>query len=305
MRRARPGSAGSPRGRGREGTDARSVTFRPAPAAASTRQKSDKARTIGSAPAARACPPRLGRAPQAHPGASLVTGGLGAAGWAGWRAFENNGFLAFARWTWWATSWWARPPYWRRPAWSWAPNLPPVPVGSVEASLHSLPGVDEVDVQAYLPVAHRDPRKGKGTRGHGISPAAGTDWRPMVRASPAWIGADRICPWWRFAGLDSSARAALGGFLESARARYPDLYANFSQMSPRGIDGVEIILRDRKLKVLLPLERAASGGNFATSGSNKSLISLEFLRALQQQQAASLESGKTVDLRVEGFAYVR
>ena len=32
---------------------------------------------------------------------------------------------------------------------------------------------------------------------------------------------------------------------------------------------------------------------------------MEFLQALQQQQAASLEPGKTVDLRVEGFAYVR
>jgi hypothetical protein len=68
---------------------------------------------------------------------------------------------------------------------------------------------------------------------------------------------------------------------------------------------MEIILRDRRLKVLLPLERTGARRNSATSGSNKSLISLEFLRALQEQQAASLEPGKTVDLRVEGFAYVR
>ena len=39
--------------------------------------------------------------------------------------------------------------------------------------------------------------------------------------------------------------------------------------------------------------------------ANNPLNSLEFLRALIAQQGASLEAGKTVDLRVEGYAYVR
>jgi hypothetical protein len=38
---------------------------------------------------------------------------------------------------------------------------------------------------------------------------------------------------------------------------------------------------------------------------NKSLTSLEFLQAMLKRHKAALEPGRTVDLRVEGYAYVR
>ncbi len=64
----------------------------------------------------------------------------------------------------------------------------------------------------------------------------------------------------------------------------------------RGRPGVpadlEVVLRDGRLKVLIEM-------------GNKSLSSMEFLQALLNQQKGSLEPGKTVDLRVEGYAYVR
>jgi hypothetical protein len=116
-----------------------------------------------------------------------------------------------------------------------------------------------------------------------------------------------------FAFLDSSSRAALGAFLDGARSGYPELYANFSQLSLRGRDGLEIFLRDGSLKVLVGLDPKGPGAGAPRSGdgkktnrmANNPLNSLEFLRALIAQQGSSLEAGKTVDLRVDGYAYVR
>ena len=113
-----------------------------------------------------------------------------------------------------------------------------------------------------------------------------------------------------FASLDSASRAALGAFLDGARSGYPDLYANFSQLSLRGRDGLEIFLRDGSLKVLVGLDpkgpapfpegivAGRAAGKTTNRMANNPLNSLEFLRALIAQQGSSLEAGKTVDLRV-------
>ena len=112
-----------------------------------------------------------------------------------------------------------------------------------------------------------------------------------------------------FAKLDSTRRAALGAFLQVAKQDYPSLYANFSQLTLRGNHEAEIILRDGRLKVLFALDPLSSSisqsKKFDGFHRNKSLNSLEFLQAMLHQQGAELESGKTVDLRVEGYAYVR
>lgn len=137
---------------------------------------------------------------------------------------------------------------------------------------------------------------------HGLAPdgsrIAGLDW--AASDLPVVDG---------FAALDSAARAALGGFLDLAKRNQPGIYANFSQLALRGGDEVEIILRDGRLKVLLELPEPDGsrrpGAKATNSASNKSLNSLEFLQALVRQQGSSLQPGKTVDLRVEGFAYVR
>jgi cell division protein FtsQ len=185
-------------------------------------------------------------------------------------------------------------------------KLPFIKVAAVESSLRDLPGVGRVEVKRMYPsrieirIIEKEPVAMGYARGwHGLasdgSRIAGLDWNrsdlPVVDG---------------FAALDAAACAALGAFLDGARRDHPELFANFSQLSFRAPDNVEIILRDRRLKVLLALgPPAAKAPKIATGKADKSLISLEFLRALQDQQAAALEPGRTVDLRVEGFAYVR
>jgi hypothetical protein len=175
-------------------------------------------------------------------------------------------------------------------------KLPFIKVAAVESSLRDLPGVGRVEVKRMYPsrieirIIEKEPVAMGYARGwHGLasdgSRIAGLDWNrsdlPVVDG---------------FAALDAAACAG----------EHPDLFANFSQLSFRAPDNVEIILRDRRLKVLLALgPPAAKAPKIATGKADKSLISLEFLRALQDQQAAALEPGRTVDLRVEGFAYVR
>lgn len=304
MSRARPGRP-APRGRGKGTAQVMRKVPPTAPRRGLNGQKSAQAQRERMRARRSGTLRRTWNALRVGLGAILVTAIIGAAGWAGWRAFEAHDLLALREVEVVGNSRVNKAAILEKAGFELGEKLPLIKLAAAESSVRSLPGVGEVEVRRMYPsrieirVKEKQPvAMGYARRWYGLAPDGsalpGLDWGrsdlPVIDG---------------FGSLDSSARAALGRFLEDARARYPDLYANFSQMSPRGGDGVEIILRDRKLKVLLPLERNASGGNFATSGSNKSLISLEFLRALQQQQGSALEPGKTVDLRVEGFAYVR
>ncbi|GEM_PF-1692249 len=251
---------------------------------------------------------------------AIVTGGLGAAGWAGYQAFEQNGFLVLRQVDVVGNHLLGKEAILEKAGLELGVKLPSVPVGKVEAALLSLPGVDEVDVRRIFPsrieirVKEKEPVAMGFAKGwYGLTPdgmrLGGLDWSesdlPVVDG---------------FAALDSTRRAALGAFLEAARRTYPALYSNFSQLTVRGGgDAIEIILRDGRLKVLVDLGAgpAAGAGPAVVAGSpmangniinfniNKSLNSLEFLQALMRQQGAALETGKTVDLRVEGYAYVR
>jgi cell division protein FtsQ len=252
--------------------------------------------------------------------ASIVTGGLGAAGWYGWRAFESNGFLALREVDVVGNKLVNKAEILEKAGLELGTKLPSVPVSSVEASLKALPGVGDVEVKRIFPsrieirVKEKEPVAMGYARGwYGLAPDGsripGMDWAqsdlPVVDG---------------FAGLDSLARSALGAFLDGARRFHPALYANFSQLALRGNDGVEIILRDGRLKALVGLDAPLRGPAArsavaqgaavpplaATNGeSNKSLNSLEFLQALIDQQGASIEDGRTIDLRVYGYAYVR
>jgi hypothetical protein len=262
---------------------------------------------------------------------ALVIGGVGAAGVMGWRAFQSHGFLALRQVDVVGNKLVAKADILEKAGLELGTKLPSVPVAQIEAALRSLPGVGDVDVRRIYPsrieirVKEKEPVAMGYARGwYGLAPdgsrISGLDWGqsdlPVVDG---------------FAALDSNARAALGGFLDGAKRAYPALYANFSQMSLRGNDGLEIILRDGRLKVLVGLERplrmaamapqpsstAAGTAPAATANpligmekatteaANKSLNSLEFLQALIDQQGASIDAGKTVDLRVYGYAYVR
>lgn len=233
---------------------------------------------------------------------SVVAGGLGAAGYAGYQAFEHNGFLVLRQVDVVGNHLLGKETILEKAGLELGVKLTSVAVGNVEASLISLPGVDKVDVRRIFPsrieirVKEKEPVAMGFAKGwYGLTPdgmrIGGLDWSesdlPVVDG---------------FAALDSTRRAALGAFLEAAKRAYPALYSNFSQLTMRGGgDAVEIILRDGRLKVLVGLD----AGNINNTDANKSLSSLEFLQALMRQQGAALEAGKTVDLRVEGYAYVR
>ena len=231
--------------------------------------------------------------------ASVVIGGLGAAGWAGWRTFQNNGFLALRQVDVVGNKLVGKAEILEKAGLELGTKLPSVRIAGVEAALRAMPGVGDVDVRRIFPsrieirVREKEPVAMGFARGwYGLAAdgarIAGLDWGqsdlPVVDG---------------FAALDSSERAAMGGFLDQAKRSHPAMYASFSQLSLRGRDGMEIILRDGRLKVLVPLDK------FTNPPSNKSLNSLEFLQALIRQQGSALEAGKTVDLRVDGYAYVR
>jgi POTRA domain, FtsQ-type len=248
--------------------------------------------------------------------AAVITVGLGAAGFAGWRYFQNNGFLALRQVDVVGNKLVGKAEILEKAGLELGTKLPSIPIKRIEASLLTLSGVGAVDVRRIFPsrieirVMEKDPVAMGYARGwYGLAPdgsrIAGVDWAqsdlPVVDG---------------FAALDSTARACLGGFLAGAKREHPSLYANFSQLALRGNDGMEIILRDGRLKVLVGLDLAARRMAVTANplirmekATNpeacKALNSLEFLQALIDQQGASIDAGKTVDLRVYGYAYVR
>ncbi len=314
MNRARPGSNSPKRGAGRNeaGRILRNV---PPP---STRrginsQKSDKERQARTRIRRTGIFRRAWVMVRALILGALITGGAGAAGYLGWRAFQTHGFLALRQVDVVGNKLVAKADILEKAGLELGVKMPAIPVAQVEASLLTLPGVEKVDVRRMYPsrieirIQEKEPvAMGRARGWYGLAPdgsrIAGLDW-----------GASDLPVVEGFAGLDSSSRAALGGFLDGARREYPDLYANFSQLSMRGADGLEIVLRDGRLKVLLGLDVKALEAEGAVSAfekattrkANKSLNSLEFLRALIAQQGPALDAGKTVDLRVDGYAYVR
>jgi POTRA domain, FtsQ-type len=239
-----------------------------------------------------------------------VVGLLAALSWIGFQAFERNGLLVLRQVDVIGNRLLPKAAILEKAGLELGVKLPSVRPSLVEAALHDLPGIGEVEVRRMFPsrieirVKEKDPVAmgfakgwfGLASDGTRIS---GLDWSssdlPVVDA---------------FAMLDSSRRATLGSFLQLAKLNYPTLYANFSQLSMRGKgdDAIEIILRDGRLKVLLALKGPYGAPVLketqTKSESNKSLNSLEFLQALMHQQSASLEPGNTIDLRVEGLAYV-
>jgi hypothetical protein len=305
MTRARPGTP-APRGRGKKERN----VLRNVPPVSARRgvngQKTDKDQRERARARRTGTLRRIWNVFRTVMAALLVTGALGAAGWAGWQAYESHGMLALRQVDVVGNRLVDKAAILEKAGLELGVKLPMIKVGKVEAALLDLPGIGKADVRRIFPsrieirIQEKEPVAMGYARGwHGLAPdgtrIAGLDWGqsdlPVVDG---------------FAALDAAARSALGTFLDGARREYPSLYANFSQLSWRGPDGVEIILRDRRLKVLLALDQGLPAAPKATNpGSNKSLISLEFLQALQQQQAAALEPGMTVDLRVEGFAYVR
>jgi len=91
--------------------------------------------------------------------------------------------------------------------------------------------------------------------------------------------------------LSRERRALIGGWLERVRTEKAEIYSRFSQIEPDKNGSMFIVLRDGEARLLVdPL--------------CKSLNSLDFLKPLLRDRAATWKPGATVDLRVASHAYV-
>jgi cell division septal protein FtsQ len=236
--------------------------------------------------------------------AALAAAAVGGGGVAAWRAFDTTGFLVLRDVEVPGNRLWDRKAILEKAGVELGVRLFAVPVRKVEAAVASLPGIAGAEVERAWPsrlvikVVERQPVAcgySKGWRGLASDGALLPGLDMALSDLPVVDG---------FAALGAERRAELGAFLESVRTAYPALYGSFSQLSVadgkspslKGRQGVpadlEIVLRDGRLRVMVEM-------------GNKSLNSLEFLQTLLRRQKAALPPGGTVDLRVEGYAYVR
>lgn len=248
----------------------------------------------------------------------LAVAAVGGGGWAAWRAFEGSSLLILRDVAVEGNRLHDRKAVLERAGLELGMKLPLIRAGKVEDALRALPGVADVDVTRKWPsglsirITEQQPVACGYSRGwKGLAPDGST--LPGLAKDAADLPVID-----GFASLGEARRAELGAFLEAARREYPSLYAGFSQLTVLGQPAarpvparkdasrgppeaapkplvpadLEIVLRDGHLKVQIEM-------------GNKSLTSLEFLQTLMRRQGAALEGGRTVDLRVEGYAYVR
>jgi hypothetical protein len=169
--------------------------------------------------------------------------------------------------------------------------------------LQRLPGIQEVAVHGSLDgelrveVKEEDvlAQRRRPERAYGSVEGRTGEWEGLT-PSGVWMplrGAEADAP--VIDARDAAARGdsavVLARFLAGARANYPRLFGGFSQISVRGLDEADIYWRDGRFKARVDY-------------TNMSLNSLELLSELLEHEQASWAPGSTVDLRVEGYAYV-
>lgn len=176
-------------------------------------------------------------------------------------------------------------------------RLHEIPFRAARRNLTRLPGVEAASVR-YLPGGRVRVR---------VREAAVV---AVYGAGGAWRGLTPDGRWMRLAdavsedvpvletgddGLSPEKTGKLAAFLEAARAGHPDLFAGFAQIavpSGRGTEEAMIYWRDGRLR--FRMDYAGADGR-----------PLELLRELLRTERDSWRAGATVDLRVEGYAYVR
>jgi hypothetical protein len=170
-------------------------------------------------------------------------------------------------------------------------RLHEIPFSAARARLDALPGIESasllylpggalrVSVREAEPVAAR--RFSSGWRG--LTPIA--EWIPLT--------ADAALEVPLLETRDGTPRALrlAASWLDGVRARHPDLYAGFSQVALRGGDGeADVYWRDGNLRLRVDCSRPGS---------------IEYAGELMRREESVWPEGATVDLRVEGYAYVR
>lgn len=167
-----------------------------------------------------------------------------------------------------------------------------IPFRAARRNLLRLPGVESATLR-YVPggrlrleVRESDvvALRHTGRVWRGLTPAG--DWMPL---SPR---AEEDAPVFENRGLAPRSERAAAAFLTAVRSKHPELFAGFSQISPaRGRPEADVYWRDGRVKLRLDYTDA-------------SLRSLEYLGELMRREQGSWPEGATVDLRVEGYAYV-
>ncbi|MCD6024175.1 MAG: hypothetical protein K0Q91_1091 [Fibrobacteria bacterium] len=171
-----------------------------------------------------------------------------------------------------------------------------IPFRAARRNLLRLPGIESVTLR-YVPggrlrleVREADIVAQRGTAAgwRGLTP--GGEWMALSDRAP------EDAPVLEGRGLSARAERRAAHYLASVRRRYPDVFAGFSQiaLSRGGRDDApeaDVYWRDGRVKLRLDCGDA-------------SLRSLEYLGELLRREQASWPEGATVDLRVEGYAYV-
>ncbi len=220
----------------------------------------------------------------------LLACAAGAGAWQGWRAYRAGRFLVVRQVDVEGNRRWDDARILAASGVAVGEHLFALSSGKIRQSVLQLPGIQDVavhvgwDGDVRLDVREADIVALRRTAGWQGFTAAG-QWIPLRRAV-ADVPVVEERP-----GVDDRDRVALAAFLEGARAGYPGLFAAFSQLDVKNGDEADIYWRDGRLKVRVDY-------------ANKSLNSLEFLRALLARERASWPRQCTVDLRVEGYAYV-
>ena len=170
-------------------------------------------------------------------------------------------------------------------------RLHEVPFQEARRRLLALPGVEAASVR-YLPggtlrVSVREAEvvamRPSGSGWRGLTPAG--EWMPLTARAPEDV------PVLEMRGLDREGARRVAAWLANVRARYPDVFAGFSQVSPRGGHGeADVYWRDGLVR--LRVDTDSLNGTFA------------HLTELMRREQGDWVEGATVDLRIEGYAYV-
>lgn len=167
-----------------------------------------------------------------------------------------------------------------------------IPFRSARKALLALPGIESATVR-YLPggslrvsvregevVAVR--RTGSGWRG---LTAAGV-WMPMAS------GVTEDVPVLDGRALSRDVTRQAAAWLAHVREEHPEVFAGFSQLSPRGQTGeADVYWRDGRVRLRVDCTQPEK-------------TSLGYLTELLRREQGGWAEGATVDLRVEGYAYV-
>jgi hypothetical protein len=228
--------------------------------------------------------------------ALVALAGLAACGYTGWAAadaYARGALLTVSRVEVTGNRHWQTVPLLEHAGLDIGPRLHEIPFRAARKRLLSLPGIEAASIR-YLPggrlrVSVREAevvairRTSAGWRG--MTPSG--EWMPLTgdvfEDAPVLEGR----------GLPAPAERAAAAWLAAVQSRHPDVFAGFSQFSPRGAEGeADVYWRDGRVRLWVDYAAAGAG-------------SLEFLRELLRREGAGWPDGATVDLRVEGYAYVR